>query len=90
MWKKFRSTGDFDERFDIKDFLTVKQQEYAKQIYSRTKQLIDLRNGDTVSTDGSINVNDEIDNYVMFIYRDLIGDSRINIPKIIQSVENAK
>lgn len=90
MWKKFRSTGDFDERFDIKDFLTVEQQEYAKQIYSRTKQLIDLRNGDTVSTDGSMNVNDKIDNYVMFIYRDLIGDSRINIPKIIQSVENVK
>lgn len=90
MWKKFRSTGLFDRSFDCVNGLTNEQQVFAKQIYLRAKQLIALQEGQTIQTNELINVNAEVDNCNTLIYKDLIGGWHINIPKVIEFVENMK
>ena len=86
-WKKFRSTGLFDEDCNI---LTKEQQEYAKKIYQRAKQLIALHEEKSIEKDKILSINKEVDNCNSLIFKDLIGGWKINIPRIIDFVEKNK
>jgi len=88
MWKYYRGHGSFERKWDNMGFLTAEQREYACKIWKRANQLIALRNGEEVLMPEIELFSDEVDNCKDLVLKNLCGGWQMNIPKIIELVEN--
>lgn len=85
MWKYFRGHGSFERKCDDAGFLTAKQREYAAKLWKCADTLIDIKCGrmdkEIPSVGGNVNLS-------KLICKDLNDGWRLNIPYIIELVEN--
>ena len=85
MWKYYRSYGSFERKWDDMGFLTAKQRDYAGKLWKCADTLIDIKCGrmdkEVPSVDGNVNLS-------KLICKDLNDGWRLNIPYIIELVEN--
>ena len=85
MWKYYRSYGSFERKWDDMGFLTAEQREYAGKLWKCADTLIDIECGrmdkEVPSVGGNVNLS-------KLICKDLNDGWRLNIPYIIELVEN--